>query len=296
MLEGKVLVVTGAGRGIGREIALFCARDGASIVVVDPGVEVDGSGVSSEPAQQTVEDIRSAGGKAYANFASVADRAGAVTMIEDAISRFGRIDGVINAAGILRDAWWHKMTRADWDAVIDVHLNGAYNVCRAATPHFRNQESGSFVLFTSGAAIHGNEAQANYSAAKHGVIGLSQSIALDMARFGVRSNCIAPIAWSRMIEQTVAATDADEQMVAQLQGLGAEKIAPLAAFLVSDAAKNISGQLFGAQGDEIAFYDQPRPLATLYHEGGWTIEALADELGPAFEERQDLDFGSLATR
>ena len=291
MLDGKVLVITGAGRGIGREIALFCARQGASVVVADPGIELDGSHVSSNPARETVDAIRGSGGKAFANYASVADRAGAVSMVEDAISQFGRIDAIINAAGILRDAWWHKMTRAQWDDVVNVHLNGAYNICRAATPHFHMQEQGSFLHFTSGAALHGNAGQANYSAAKAGVVGLSQGIALDMERFNVRSNCIAPLAWSRMIEDTVSQTDADEDMIAQLRSLGADKIAPLAAFLVSDAAKSITGQVFGAHGDEIVLYDKPRPIATLHREGGWTLDSLADELIPAFEERQEADVG-----
>jgi len=292
MLEGKVIVVTGAGRGIGREIALLCGREGACVVAADPGVSIDGKGADSTPVQLTVTEIREAGGQAYANFASVADRPGAVSMVEDAISQFGRIDGVINAAGILRDAWWHKMSRADWDAVIDVHLNGAYNICRAATPHFKNQESGSFVHFTSGSALHGNHAQANYAAAKYAVVGLSQSIALDMARFNVRSNCIAPVAWSRMIEETAAKTGADAGMAEQFQDMGAEKVAPLAAFLMSDDAAEITGQIFGAQGDEIVLYDKPRVMATLVCEGGWSLESLSNELRPAFEERQDFAIGA----
>jgi len=291
MLDGKVVIVTGGGRGIGREVALFCAANGARVIVADPGVALDGNGADSAVAQQTVDEIRQSGGQAYANFSSVADRPGAVSMVEDALSQFGRLDGVVNAAGILRDAWWHKMTRADWDAVIDVHLNGAFNICRAATPHFKNQEGGSFVLFTSGSALHGNHAQANYAAAKYGVVGLSQSIALDMARYNVRSNCIAPIAWSRMIEETAARRGADREMAEQFTGLGAERVAPLAAFLVSDDAREITGQVFGAQGDEITLYEKPRAVATLVCEGGWTLEALANELGPAFEERQDYDVG-----
>ncbi|MBV1918552.1 MAG: SDR family NAD(P)-dependent oxidoreductase [Sphingomonadaceae bacterium] len=291
-LDGKVLVVTGGGRGIGRETALYCASKGASIVVVDPGVGTDGSGQNSAPAEQTAQDIMAAGGKAHANFASVTDTAGANSMVEDALTQFGRIDGVINAAGFLRDGWWHKMSRQQWDEIIDAHLNGAYNVCKAATPHFREQESGSFVLFTSPSAVYGNRGQSNYSAAKHGVIGLTQSIAIDMGHFKVRANCIAPTAWTRLIEQTVGITGAGDDVVNKMKtDLGADKIAPLAAYLVSDAAQEISGYVLEARGDKVSFFDLPRPVATLEHEGGWTIEALADELGPAIHSHGGIGLG-----
>src|SRR3569833_909942 len=199
MLEGRVVAVTGAGRGIGCEIALLCAREGAAVVDNDPGVSSEGEGGDAGPAAQTVADIAAAGGRAHANTASVTDPAGAASIVEEAVQRFGRIDAVVNNAGILRDRIWHKMSHEDWRAVIDVHLGGAFNVSKAATPYFREQGSGSFIHFTSTSGLIGNFGQANYSAAKMGIIGLSQSIALDMARLGVRSNCIAPIAWSRML-------------------------------------------------------------------------------------------------
>ena len=149
MLEGKVVAVTGAGRGIGREVALLCAREGAAVVVNDPGVAQAGDGGDAGPAQATVQDILAAGGRAWANLASVADPAGAATIIEDAVQRFGRIDAVVNNAGILRDTIWHKMSYEDWTSVIDVNLTGAFNVSKAATPYFREQQSGSFIHFTS---------------------------------------------------------------------------------------------------------------------------------------------------
>jgi len=282
MLAGKVVAVTGAGRGIGREIALLCAREGASVVVNDPGVAQDGDGGDRAPAAQTVADIRDAGGQAEANFASVADPAGAESIIADAIRAFGRIDAVVNNAGILRDAIWHKLSHADWQAVIDVHLNGAFNVSQAATPHFREQRSGSFIHFTSGSGLIGNIGQANYAAAKLGIVGLSQSIALDMARFGIRSNCIAPTAFTRMIENLTQGAPADDPGIAKLRDMGAEKIAPLAVYLASDAAAGVTNQIFGVRRNEIFLFSKPRPIRSMAKSEGWTARSIADELIPAF--------------
>ena len=200
MLEGKTIAVTGAGRGIGREIALLAAKHGANVVVNDLGTSPDGSeGQDMSPAEQVVVEIEAGGGKAIANYASVADPVGATSIIEDGVQRFGTIDAVVNNAGILRDRIWHKMSVQDWKDVIDVHLNGAFYVSKAATPYFKEQGSGSYIHFTSTSGLIGNLGQANYSAAKAGIVGLSNSIAIDGARYGVRSNCIAPFAWSRMI-------------------------------------------------------------------------------------------------
>ena len=277
ILNGKVVVVTGAGRGIGREVALFCAREGAAVIVNDPGVGRDGSGGDSAPAQRVAAEVRGAGGRANANLSSVADAASAQAIIDDALAHFGRIDAVVNCAGILRDAIWHKMSHADWHAVIDVHLHGTFNVSKAATPVFRDQKAGSFVHFTSGAGLVGNIGQANYSAAKLGVVGLSQSIALDMARYGVRSNCIAPIAWTRMI---AGAADGDPRAHG-LEAFGADKVAPLVAYLASDAAADVTNQIFGVQGDEIVLFSKPRPIHSMVKTEGWTPQSIADELIPA---------------
>ncbi len=294
MLQGKSIVVTGGGRGIGRETALCCAAKGANVIVADPGVAADGIGEDAVPAQATVDAILAAGGTAYANFGSVADPAQANAMIEQAVEQFGRLDGVINAGGYLRDGWWHKMSRSQWDEMIDVHLNGSFNMCKAATPYFREQESGSFVLFTSPSAIIGNPAQSNYSAAKHGVIGLMQSIALDMARLKVRANCIAPTAMTRLVEGAMRANGADDEYVAKVAAsMGADKIAPLAAWLVSDDAADVSGYIMGARGEEVSFYDLPRPIARMTHEGGWTIEALAERFGPAIREHGGIGLGKM---
>ena len=282
MLEGKVVAITGAGRGVGREIALLCAAHGAAVLVNAPGVGGGGEGGDAGPAQQTVDDIIAAGGKAYANLASVADPVAANSIIEDAVQRFGRIDAVVNNAGILRDAIWHKMSHEDWRAVIDVNLNGPFNVCKAATPYFREQQSGSFIHFTSTSGLIGNIGQANYSAAKLGLVALSQSIALDMARVGVRSNCIAPFAWSRMTASIPAETPEAQQRVERLKTMSADKIAPLVVYLASDASKNVSNQIFSVRKNEIVLYNKPRPVRSMTKVEGWTPESIADELIPAF--------------
>ena len=289
MLEGKVVAITGAGRGVGREIALLAASHGAAVVVNDPGVGGGGEGGDAGPAQQTVDDIISAGGRAHANLASVTDPLGAASIIEDAVQRFGRIDAVVNNAGILRDGIWHKMGHEDWAAVIDVHLNGCFNVSKAATPYFREQQSGSFIHFTSTSGLIGNVGQANYSAAKLGIVGLSQSIALDMARAGVRSNCIAPFAWSRMTASIPAETPEAKARVERLKTMSADKIAPLVVYLASDAAKDVTNQIFAVRKNEIVLFSKPRPVRSMSKSDGWTPETIADELIPAF--RADMARG-----
>lgn len=282
MLDGKVVAITGAGRGVGREIALLCAKEGAAVIVNDLGTSGEGEGADLSPAQETVNDIKAAGGRALANGASVADPAGAASIIEDAVKAFGRIDAVVNNAGILRDRIWHKMSHEDWNAVIDVHLNGCFNVSKAATPYFKDQGSGSFIHFTSTSGLIGNFGQANYSAAKLGIVGLSQSIALDMARAGVRSNCIAPFAWSRMTASIPATTDAEKERVERLKTMSADKIAPLVVFLASDAAAEVTNQIFAVRKNEVFLFSKPRPIRSMHRSEGWTAETLASEMLPAF--------------
>lgn len=282
MLEGKVVAITGAGRGIGREIALLCAREGAKVVVNDYGASPDGGGADDTPAAEVVQLIEQAGGHAVANFSSVTDPAGAESIINDAVSRFGRIDAVVNNAGILRDRIWHKMSVADWNDVIDVHLNGSFNVSRAATPYFREQNSGSFIHLTSASGLIGNFGQANYSAAKLGIVGLSQSIALDLARHGVRSNCVCPFAWSRLIAAIPPTTEEERLRIERMKSMSADKIAPLVAFLASDAATDVTSQIFAVRKNEIFLFSKPRPIRSMHRAEGWTPETIASHLLPAF--------------
>jgi len=284
VLDGKVVAVTGAGRGIGREIALLAAKEGGSIVVNDFGTAADGDdGGNDAPAVDVVKEIESAGGRAFANFASVADPAGANSIIDDAVTQFGRIDAVVNNAGFLRDRIWHKMSAVDWQQVIDVHLNGAFHVSKAATPYFKEQGSGSFVQFTSTSGLLGNLGQANYSAAKMAIVGLSQSIALDMERFGVRSNCVAPFAWSRMIATIPTDTPEQEARVEKLKTMSAAKVAPLVVFLASDLSNDVNNQILSVRKNEIFLFSKPRPIRSMHRSEGWTPESIASDLVPAFK-------------
>ena len=285
-LDGTVLAVTGAGRGIGRDIALLAAAEGARVVVNDLGGAADGTGEDAGPAQQVVDEITSGGGEAVANTASVSEKDGAASIIQDALDSFGRIDCVVNNAGILRDKIFHRMSAEEFEAVIQVHLLGSFYVAHAAAPRFREQQSGTFVHFTSTSGLIGNYGQANYSSAKMGIVGLSRSIALDMARFHVRSNCIAPFAWSRLIGTIPTETEAERARVERVKQMTPSKIAPLAIYLASPASDGISGQIFGVRMNEIYLFSQPRPVRAIHDSDGWTVKALTERLGPAFKTTQ----------
>jgi NAD(P)-dependent dehydrogenase (short-subunit alcohol dehydrogenase family) len=284
MLEGKVALVTGAGGGIGRDFALAMAAAGAKVVVNDLGTSVKGEGADTGPAQKVVNEIKAKGGSAVASTDSVADWTSANRIVQCALDSFGRIDAVVNNAGILRDRFFFNMSVEEWKAVIDVHLNGSFYVARAAAPHFKSQESGCYVHMTSTSGLVGNLGQANYSAAKLGIVGLSKSIALDMARFHVRSNCVSPFAWSRLIGTIPVDTPEQKARVERIQNtMTANKIAPICVFLASDLAKDVTGQIFAVRKDEIFLMSQSRPVRVAHKEGGWTPQSLAETMLPAFK-------------
>jgi NAD(P)-dependent dehydrogenase (short-subunit alcohol dehydrogenase family) len=283
MLQDQVVVVTGAGGGIGRDIALAMAKEGARVVVNDLGASVAGDGQDSGPAQRVVEEIRAAGGQAVANTDSVADSASAARIVATALDSFGRIDAVVNNAGILRDRFFHKMSAEEFDTVIKVHLYGTFYVSRAAAPYFKDQGSGNYVHMTSTSGLVGNFGQANYSAAKLGIAALSKSIALDMHKFGVRSNCISPFAWSRMIGSIPTESPAEQARVDRLKQMTPAKIAPLAVCLASNAAQDVTGQIFAVRNNEIFLMSQPRPVRSVHRSEGWSPQTVASHALPALK-------------
>jgi len=283
MLAGKVVLVTGGGRGIGRDYSLAMAKAGAKVVVNDLGASADGQDIEGRPAQEVVKEITSLGGEAVANFGSVSNYDDAKGMVSDAINNFGQLDCVINNAGILRDRMFHKMSLDEWQAVIDVHLNGTFYVSRAAADHFRERETGSFVHMTSTSGLIGNFGQANYAAAKLGIVALSKSIALDMGRYNVRSNCIAPFAWTRMIGTIPITDEAQKERVERLKEMTPDKIAPMAIYLLSDQAHEVSGQIFAVRNNEIFLMSQNRPIRSIHRGEGWTPETIAEHAAPALK-------------
>jgi NAD(P)-dependent dehydrogenase (short-subunit alcohol dehydrogenase family) len=281
LMAGKVALVTGAGGGIGRGIALAMAAAGAKVVVNDLGVSMSGEGGDAGPAQRVVDEIRAAGGEAVANTDSVSTWNGANAIVQCALDNFGRIDAVVNNAGNLRDRMFFKMNEEEWRSVIDVHLHGTFFVSRAAANYFKDQEGGAFVHMTSTSGLIGNLGQANYSAAKLGIAALSKSIALDMQRFNVRSNCIAPFAWSRMTSSIPAETPEEKARVAKLQKMEAGKIGPVAVYLASPSAAEVNGQIFAVRANEIILMSQPRPVRSVHMSEGWTPESIGEIAMPA---------------
>jgi NAD(P)-dependent dehydrogenase (short-subunit alcohol dehydrogenase family) len=282
IVAGKVAIVTGGGRGIGRAIALGLAQAGARVVVCDIGANLQGSGTDQGPAHAVVGEIEKLGGRAIASTLSIAEPANADVIVKAALDAFGRVDILVNNAGILRDVIFHKMSWSDWSDVIAVHLHGSFNMSRACATHFREQNSGAFVHMTSTSGLIGNFGQANYMAAKLGIMGLSRGIALDMQRFKVRSNCIAPFAWTRMIDSIPAQTPEEQRRVERFQQMTPDKIAPLAVYLASDRAEGISGQIFAVRNNEIFLFNQPRPIRSLHRSDGWTPETIDQQLKGAF--------------
>jgi NAD(P)-dependent dehydrogenase (short-subunit alcohol dehydrogenase family) len=287
VLDGKVVLVTGGGNGIGREAALIAAREGAKVLVNDLGGSLSGGDEGDAgPAEAVAAEIRAAGGKAISNSESVTSYAAVEGMVKQALDAFGGLHAVINPAGILRDGMFHKMSEADWDAVIAVHMRGTFNVCRATIEHFREQQDGAYVLFTSTSGLLGNIGQTNYGAAKMGIAGLSRIIGMEGASKNVRSNVIAPVAWTRMT-QSVPVKDeaAAERRKLMAQTIRADQPAILAVALASEQAKDVSGQIFGARGDDIQLYSQPRPIMNLHKDEGWSPSTIISECFPQMSEK-----------
>lgn len=294
VLNGKTVLVCGGGNGIGKECALLSAKEGANVVVNDLGgglTDAGGSVGDAGPAEKVAEQIRAAGGNAVSNSESITDMDAVVGMIEQAKNEFGALDSIINPAGILRDGMFHKMSEDDWRAVIEVHLHGTFNVTRAAIEYFRGKEDGNFVLFTSTSGLIGNIGQANYAAAKMGLVGLSRSIAMEGARKNVRSNIIAPFAWTRMFASVpVKDAEAAERIERVKNGMRADQVAQLAVALCADDAKDVSGQIFSVRGNEVILFDQPRPRKSLANIEGWSPASILESALPAMRSDMfDLD-------
>ena len=287
VLEGKVVLVTGGGNGIGRECALIAAREGAKVVVNDLGGSLTGGDEGSAgPAETVANAIIAAGGQAVFNTESVTSLKAVEHMVQQALDSFGGLHGVINPAGILRDGMFHKMTEENWDAVINVHLRGTYNVCRATIEHFRNQEDGAYVLFTSTSGIIGNIGQTNYGAAKMGIAGLSRIIAMEGAAKNIRCNCLAPVAWTRMTQSVPVRDEASAARRQQMaESIRADQPARFSVALLADAARDVTGQIFGSSGENIILYSQPRPIQTESKAEGWTIETILSEALPAMHDK-----------
>ena len=278
-LQDKVAIVTGAGRGIGRGIALLYAAEGAKVVVNDPGVNVDGTGSTSSPADDVVAEIREAGGEAVANYDSVAEFSAGEALVQQALDSYGRLDIVVTSHGILRDRMVFNMTEQEWDDVIRVHLKGTFNVVKHACILFRQQRSGRIITLTSESGLIGNAGQANYGAAKSGIGGFTKVVARDMGKYGVTCNSIAPRAATRMTATVVPKGRPGEFAIAgAVEGadpMEPEDIAPFAAYLASDYASGVNGQIFLVYGNTITLMSQPRLVNTIFKpEGFWSAEEL----------------------
>ena len=276
-LDDKTVAVTGAGRGIGRAVALACAAAGANVVVNDYGVSIDGQDPDSEVANAVVDEITAAGGTATAVADSVTTMAGGARIVQTAVDTYGRIDGVVCIAGILRERMLFNMAEDEWDPVIETHLKGTFTVFRAAAPLMRAQQSGTLIGFTSG-AFAGSVAQANYSAAKGGIVSLTRSAALGMHKYGVTANVIAPVAKSRMSGNVPFGLEMGEP----------EDVAPMVVFLLGDAARHVTGQVYTANGPTIAVWNQPAEVRSMRTEGRWTPEAIAARFDEVGQERMPM--------
>ncbi len=294
LLEGKVIAMTGAGRGIGRECALLAASEGARVVVNDPGVNPDGSGTDNGPAAQVVEEIKKAGGEAVANFADVSTMEGGESVVRSALDTWGRLDGLINLAAILRDRMVFNLTEEEWDDVIRVDLKGHFTTIKPASVLMRQQRYGRIVNYSSVSGLQGNSGQANYGAAKAGVAGLTRVAARDLGRYGVTVNCIAPGASTRLTATVpqasrelrasrgiagaggaapAPATNQAAQEAAAMRG--PDMVAPITVYLLLDEAWNINGRIFQVAGGHVGLLqDMYPPFKNIYKHGKWTLDEL----------------------
>ena len=287
VLDGKVVWVTGGGNGIGRDCALIAAREGAAVVVNDLGGGLHGGDEGSAgPAETVAAEIRKGGGRAISNSDSVTSLSAMHALRDRTLKELGGLHAVINPAGILRDAMFHKMTEQDWDKVIEVHLRGSFNVCRATIEHFREQNGGAYVLYTSTSGLYGNIGQTNYGAAKMGIAGLARIIAMEGAKNNIRANALAPVAWTRMTQSVPVRDEAQAARRAQMAAtVRPDQPATFSVALCSDAAKDISGQFFGVRGDDIILYSQPRPIVTLHKDEGWSPSSIIKDALPQLKEK-----------
>ena len=302
LLKDKVGIVTGSGRGIGRGVAMLMAAEGAKMVVNDLGGAVDGSGNSSSPADEVVDEIKAAGGDAVANYDSVSTMEGGENIVKTAIDNFGKLDIVVTPAGILRDRMVFNMTEQEWDDVIAVHLKGTFTVTKFACILFRQQRSGNIITFSSTSGLYGNSGQANYGAAKDGIAGYTRAIARDMGRYGVRVNSISPGANSRMTA-TVPQSARDIRASSGISGAARqqpklelrrepEDIAPFVTWLASDKADGVNGQVFHVTGGEVSLMNNPEVARTITTQGRWSV----DEIGAMFPGTLGLDLVNPAPR
>lgn len=282
ILQDKVAVVTGGGNGIGREVSKLFGQEGAKVVVNDLGVSLDGSGGSQSAADAVVKEITDAGGSAVANHESVATPEGGQSIVQTALDNFGKLDIVVHVAGILRDRMLFNMSIEEWDAVINVHLRGAFCVIRPAAALMRAQKSGRIISFSSGSAA-GNSGQANYSAAKAGILGLTRTGAKDLSKYGVTVNAIWPSAATRMTASIPEAAEALRAERGLRRTTGArpqirdpQHVAPMVAYLASDLAQDITGQTFAIGGERLALISNPAPVREVYCPGGWTMESMLE--------------------
>jgi len=283
-LEGRVAIVTGAGRGIGRSVASLLAREGAAVVINDRGVAVDGSGGDAGPAQQAVDEITAAGGQAIANGADISDHAAAEDLIKTAIGEFGQLDVVVNVAGILRDRMVFNMTEQEWDDVIRVHLKGTFNTTKFASAHWRSLRDESaqnrIINFTSVSGLHGAPGQPNYAAAKMGIVGLTYSSAHALAKYGVTVNAISPAAATRMTDSIP--TERQRSRTETVDERSPDNVAPVVAYLASERSGWINGRIVHSSGYEVSLYSDPQPVVRLIGTEPWELGRLADQVERSF--------------